>query len=348
MTPADQYMRRCIELAENGLGNTAPNPMVGCVIVHDGKIIGEGYHRKFGESHAEVNAIEQVIEKHGEEILRTSQLYVSLEPCVHFGKTPPCADLILTHHIPSVTIGCRDIFSAVDGKGIQKLKNAGVDVHEGILEAECRELNRRFFTFHEKKRPYIILKWAQTSDQFIAAKAHTEENRWISNSYSRKLTHKWRSEEQSILAGSNTIVADNPHLTTREWEGNNPVRIVIDPLDTLDPSAHVFDNSVHTLIFTERKKTIKDKTEWIALDFTKEQVSFILDELYKRSIQSVIVEGGSFTLKKFIAQNVWDEARIFIADKFLNEGVKAPVIDFTKIISRKNIAGDRLYTLRNY
>jgi diaminohydroxyphosphoribosylaminopyrimidine deaminase/5-amino-6-(5-phosphoribosylamino)uracil reductase len=340
-------MLRCLELAENGLGNVAPNPMVGCVIVHEGNIIGEGFHQKYGEAHAEVNAINAVIQKHGEEILTRSQLYVSLEPCTHHGKTPPCADLIIDKKIPEVIIGCEDPFPEVSGNGIRKLQQAGVKVQTGVLENECKDLNKRFFTFLEKERPYIILKWAQSTDQYIAPKDMTEDNRWISNEYSRKLTHKWRTEEQAILVGSNTVTADNPKLSSRHWIGRHPLRVVIDPMDSLDASSAVFDNSVPTLVFSESKKMLKEKTEWIAIDFSKNQLSFILDQLHARKIQSVIIEGGAFTLKQFIMQNLWDEARIFIADKFLNDGVKAPQIDFATKTTEENIMGDRLYTLRN-
>jgi len=347
MNGPEQYMQRCLELAANGLGNVAPNPMVGCVIVHEGKIIGEGFHQRFGEAHAEVNAINTVIQKHGEGILSKSQLYVSLEPCTHHGKTPPCASLIIDKKIPEVFIGCQDPFAEVNGNGIRKLQEAGIKVQSGILENECKDLNKRFFIFHEKRRPYIILKWAQSMDQYMAAKELTEDNRWISNEYSRKLTHKWRTEEQAILVGSNTVTADNPRLSSRDWIGKDPLRVVIDPLDSLDPSSAVFDNSVPTLVFNESKKMLKEKTEWIAIDFSKNQLSFILEQLYARKIQSVIIEGGAFTLKQFIMQNLWDEARIFIADKFLNDGVKAPQIDFIKMTTEEKILGDTLYILHN-
>jgi diaminohydroxyphosphoribosylaminopyrimidine deaminase/5-amino-6-(5-phosphoribosylamino)uracil reductase len=347
MNSPEEYMQRCLQLAALGLGNVAPNPMVGCIIVHDGKIIGEGFHQKFGEAHAEVNAINAVVQKHGEEILSASQLYVSLEPCTHHGKTPPCVDLIIAKKIPEVYIGCLDPFPEVNGGGVKKLQQSGVKVQTGILENECKAINKRFFTYQEKKRPYIILKWAQSADQFIAAKDTSEDNRWISNEFSRKLTHKWRTEEQSILVGSNTVTADNPRLSSRDWIGKHPLRVVIDPLDSLDHTSAVFDNSVPTLVFNESKKMLKENTEWIAIDFSKNQLSFIVDQLYARKIQSVIIEGGAFTLKQFIMQNLWDEARIFIADKFLNDGVKAPQIDFTKKITEERILDDNLYILIN-
>ncbi len=347
MNPEEQYLSRCIELASNGLGYVAPNPMVGCVIVHDGLIIGEGFHQRFGEAHAEVNAINEVIQKHGVNILKQSHLYVSLEPCSHFGKTPPCADLLIQKNIPQVTIGCVDTFSEVSGQGIKKLKDAGIEVRIGILENECREINKRFFTFHEKKRPYIILKWAQSMDQFIAPANATIENRRISNDYSHKLSHKWRSEEQAILVGANTVKADNPRLTVRDLSGRNPIRIVIDSADMVDASSNVYDDDAPTIIFSGTKNLKKNDTEWIAIDFSKNTLHSILDVLHKRNIQSVIVEGGRITHQHFIEQNLWDEARIFIANKFINEGVKAPQIDFSKKVKEETVFDDRLFILRN-
>ncbi len=347
MTADELYMSRCLELASNGLGNVAPNPLVGCVIVHDGKIIGEGFHQHFGQAHAEVNAINEAIQKHGADILKQSHLYVSLEPCSHFGKTPPCADLIIEKNIPKVTIGCSDTYAEVNGQGIKKLKAAGIEVHKGILEKECREINKRFFTFHEKKRPYIILKWAQSIDQFIAPANATEENRKISNAYSHKHSHKWRSEEQAILVGANTVKTDNPLLTVREWTGRNPIRIIIDPENTIEANANVLNNDAPTLVFSGTINLKTEVNEWIEIDLKKNTLDSILTELYKRNIQSVIVEGGRITLEHFIDQNLWDEARIFIAAKFLNAGIKAPQINFSKKIHEENILDDKLYFLRN-
>ncbi len=347
MTSEEQYMIRCLELASNGLGNVAPNPMVGCVIVYDGKIIGEGFHRKFGEAHAEVNAIHHVIEKRGEKILRSSELYVSLEPCSHFGKTPPCVDLILEKKIPKVFIGCTDTSSNVNGEGIKKLEAAGTEVQSGIFESHCREINKRFFIFNEKKRPFIILKWAQSMDKFLAPKKQTEENRWISNEYSRKLSHKWRSEQRGILVGTNTVIMDNPQLNVRDWAGKNPTRILIDRSLYLSETSHVLDNSAPTLIFNETKNHKEKNTEWVATDFSKNQLMPMINELYNRNVQSVMVEGGAFTLQNFIEQNLWDEARIFISNKFLNDGVKAPQIDFRKMILEEKILDDKLFILRN-
>ena len=253
----------------------------------------------------------------------------------------------MSKKIPRVFIGCQDTFSQVNGEGIKKLNDAGIAVQSGILENECRELNRRFFSFHEKKRPYIILKWAQSLDQFIAPKEVTEENRWISNAHSRRLSHKWRTEEQAIMVGSNTVNSDNPGLTARDWTGKNPLRIVIDPLDSIPTSAKVLDNAAATIIFSQTKKDKKENIEWFPVDFSKNANQTILDELYRRNIQSVIVEGGAFTLRNFIEQNLWDEARIFIANKFLGGGVKAPVFEFSGMQSDEKILDDKLYIFRN-
>lgn len=347
MSSDEQFMLRCLELASNGLGTVSPNPMVGCVIVHEGKIVGEGFHQRSGEAHAEVNAIRQAAEKHGDEILKKSSLYVSLEPCAHFGKTPPCADLIIEKKIPEVLVGCTDAFPGVNGKGIQKLKAGGVNVHLGILESQCREMNKRFFTFHEKKRPYIILKWAQSADQFMAPANQSEENRWISNEFSRRLTHKWRSEEDSVLVGKNTVLKDNPALTVRDWAGNNPVRIVLNCPADLPRNSRILDNSAPTLLFNGFQNLSEENLEWITLDFSGMNLQPVLEELYRRTIQSVVVEGGAFTLQKFIKQGFWDEARIFISDKFLNDGIKAPEIDFSKRRSTEKILNDTLHFLRN-
>jgi diaminohydroxyphosphoribosylaminopyrimidine deaminase / 5-amino-6-(5-phosphoribosylamino)uracil reductase len=347
MTADEQYMSRCMELASNGLGHVAPNPMVGCVIVRDGKIMGEGFHQRFGDAHAEVNAISHAIAKHGENVLGKSTLYVSLEPCAHTGKTPPCTRLIIEKKIPDVFIGCGDPFSEVNGAGIRELQKAGVRVHTGILEKECREVNRRFFTFHEKKRPYIILKWAQSLDRFIAPMNATVQTRWISNDYSRLRSQKFRTEEQAILVGSTTVNADNPRLTAREWSGKNPLRIVLDPQDSISPGASVLDASAPTIVFTRNRNHKAGSAEWMSVDLLESNLASVLRELHSRSIQSVIVEGGAFTLQKFIDQGLWDEARIFIAGKFLNDGVAAPRIDFTKKISQENILDDKLFILRN-
>ncbi len=330
------FMKRCIELASKAIGYTSPNPMVGSVIVYDGDIIGEGYHEKYGEAHAEVNAINSVKDK---SLLPKSTLYVNLEPCAHFGKTPPCSNLIIEHEIPKVVIGCVDTFSEVAGKGIQKMKDAGIEVVVGVLESESRELNKRFFTFHEKKRPYIILKWAESQDGYIAPKNQTEPF-WMTSSESKKLVHKWRAEEDAILVGRITAEKDNPSLTAREVEGKNPTRIVIDKDLKLDTSLNLFNSEAETLIFNSIKSEEIDTNNYIKINFNS-LIENILEELYKQNIQSVIIEGGSTTLQSFFDANMWNEARIFTANKALTEGVKAPNIK-GEITSTTNIDEDEL------
>ena len=321
------YMRRCLELAGLGLGNVSPNPMVGAVIVHEGKIIGEGYHQEYGEAHAEVNAINQVINNfiNYDLLLRQSIIYVSLEPCAHYGKTPPCADLIIKHQIPKVVVGCRDPFDQVNGKGIEKLQAAGIEVLVGILEEECKWLNRRFFTSIQKHRPYIILKWAQTENGFFAPADNSQF--WITGPGSRKLVHQWRGEEDAVLVGTNTAAIDNPQLNVRYGNGPSPKRIVIDRMLKLDKSLNLFDQSVETLIFNEVRTVIEGKNKYIALeDFGRYVPEYILYQLYLQDIKSVIIEGGAHTINSFISAGLWDEARIFTGKATLAEGIKAPDI----------------------
>ncbi len=321
------YMHRCLELAALGMGNVSPNPMVGTVVVYQDKIIGEGYHQQYGKAHAEVNAINQVIEKYNDhaDILRQSTIYVSLEPCAHYGKTPPCADLIIKHRIPTVVIGCRDPFDQVDGKGIEKLKDAGIEVIAGVLEEDCKWLNRRFFTRVQKHRPYIILKWAQTADGFFAPADRTQF--WITGLESRKLVHQWRSEEDAVLIGKNTAAIDNPQLNVRYGEGKNPKRVVIDRKLELNPTLNIFDQSVETLVFNERTTSIEGKNKYIALeDFERFVPQYILYQLYLQDVQSVIIEGGAHTLSQFIEAGLWDEARVFTGEVKLETGIKAPQI----------------------
>jgi diaminohydroxyphosphoribosylaminopyrimidine deaminase / 5-amino-6-(5-phosphoribosylamino)uracil reductase len=334
-------MKRCLELAVKGLGSAAPNPMVGSVIVYDGKIIGEGYHRKYGEAHAEVNAISSVTDK---ELLKKATLYVNLEPCSHFGKTPPCADLIIEHKIPNVVIGSIDSNSLVSGKGIEKLIQAGIDVRTGVLEEECKKLNKRFFTYHEKKRPYIILKWAQTADGFIDSKRNEENTSkpiQISNSDSKKLLHLWRSQEQAIMIGTNTALLDNPQLTVREVKGKNPLRITVDKWLRIPKQFNLFDKSTPTMIFTSVEAPSETNLEFIRIDFEKKVIPQILEELYKRNIHSVMVEGGELLLNSFIDENFWDSARVFISDKTIGKGVSAPVLKKQPVV-KENISGDKL------
>lgn len=327
MTSEDKYMHKCLELAKKGIRSVAPNPMVGCVIVHQNNIIGQGYHEHFGEVHAEVNALNNVSDK---SLLKASTLYVNLEPCAHYGKTPPCADLIIENNISKVVIGCIDTFSEVSGKGIEKLKNAGIDVTVGVLEKEAKELNKRFFTFHKKKRPYIILKWAETKDGFIDIDRKENQNtdNWITTPESKILAHKWRSEEQAIMIGTNTAENDNPQLTVREVEGNNPIRLVLDLSLRLSKDLNVFDNSVPTLVFNTEKNEEQENIEYIKVDKSN-LLNQILDSLYQREISSVIIEGGTQLLNSFIQANLWDEARVFIGNKEFEKGVKAPEFNFT-------------------
>lgn len=319
------FMNRCLELAKSGKGNTLSNPMVGSVIVRKGIIIGEGYHRKFGEKHAEVNAIESVKDP---EMLKDSTLFVNLEPCSHYGKTPPCSDLIIEKGIPRVIIGTIDTSSQVAGKGIEKMKSAGIKVESGVLEKSCRFLNRRFFTFHEKKRPYIVLKWAQSADSFldvVRKKNSPVGPNWISGPYERILVHKWRAEEETILVGTRTAKIDNPRLTLRDWAGHQPLRIVIDRKLKLNHSLHLFDKSIPTLIITEKTIPKEENFEPLIL---KEGIPFwsqVLEFLFKKEISSVMVEGGQFTINSLLDIGLWDEIRIFTGEQFFHEGVKAPL-----------------------
>lgn len=320
---AEKFMNRCISLAYNGLGTTYPNPMVGAVIVYDGKIIGEGWHQKAGMPHAEVNAINSVTDK---SLLSKSVLYVSLEPCSHFGKTPPCADLIVQHNIPKVVVGTLDPFAQVCGKGIAKLKSAGCQVITGVLEKECQALNKRFFTFHEKKRPYIFLKWAETRDGFMAP---TQKNKiapkWITDIYSRQYVHKMRSEEQAILVGTNTVLHDNPKLDVRDWSGKHPLRVIIDKELKIPHHFAVWNDSQPTLFITEKENegTYKN-TLFESINFSKSLPLQICELLFKRNIQSLIVEGGSAVIQQFIKDNLWDEAFVFTGNTSFKEGIKAP------------------------
>jgi diaminohydroxyphosphoribosylaminopyrimidine deaminase/5-amino-6-(5-phosphoribosylamino)uracil reductase len=341
----EKYIRRCIELAKNGLGTTYPNPMVGSVIVCDGKIIGEGWHKKSGEPHAEVNAVNSVKDK---SLLKKSTIFVSLEPCSHFGKTPPCCDLIIENKIPNVVIGTVDSNVKVAGNGIKKLIEAGAKVTVGILETECKELNKRFFTFHEKKRPYVILKWAETQDGFIAPMNKLEQKPvWITNNYSRQWVHKWRSEEQAILVGTQTAIDDNPKLNVRDWAGKNPIRIVLDQHNRISKESCIYDNQIKTIIFSAIPKPNKEEnTIFETIDFKQNLVEQILNILYKHQIQSVIIEGGSQTLQTFIDENLWDEARVFIGNNNFETGIKSPLLAL-KNIEKHIIENDILLISRN-
>jgi len=332
------YMKRCLELAALGLGKTYPNPMVGSVIVHKGEIIGEGWHQKAGESHAEVNAVASVKDK---SLLKDATIYISLEPCAHYGKTPPCAELIIKHQIPIVVVGCVDSFSEVSGKGIEMMQKAGASVKVAVLEKECKASHKRFFTFHEKKRPYIILKWAETQDGFIAPlEQESGKPFWITSPESKKLVHKWRTEEASILVGTNTAEKDNPALTARLWDGEQPLRLLIDRNLRLMDSLQVFDDSAKTLVFTEKSKANSGSTEYQKVDFSNLHQE-MMSELYKRNIHSVIIEGGRETLQSFIDGNLWDEVRVFVGETNLEKGISAPILN-SKPKSEEKISSDVL------
>ncbi|WP_299097811.1 bifunctional diaminohydroxyphosphoribosylaminopyrimidine deaminase/5-amino-6-(5-phosphoribosylamino)uracil reductase RibD [uncultured Winogradskyella sp.] len=328
MQTHEYYIKRCLQIAKNGLGTTRPNPMVGAVIVHNNSVIGEGFTSAYGGPHAEVNAVNSVKNK---SLLKDSTMYVLLEPCSHYGKTPPCSDLIIHHNIPNVVIGCVDDNPEVAGKGIAKLKAHDCNVIVGVLEAECKAHLKRFFAYHNKKRPYIILKWAETEDGFIAPETKDEQKPvWITNTYSRQLVHKWRAEEQAILVGTNTVMEDNPSLTVRDYAGENPIRIVIDKTNKLDESYKIFDSSAKTIKLT--------KTE---LNFDKPLAFQICNYLHQHNINSVIIEGGAKTLQTFIDENLWDEARIFIGKTEFKSGTKAPQLN-GRLISEKKLKEDRI------
>lgn len=318
-------MRRCLELATSGVGHTEPNPMVGAVVVCDGKIIGEGYHRRCGEAHAEVNAIASV---KNEELLSKSTIYVSLEPCSHYGKTPPCSELIIRKGIPRVVVACLDPFPAVSGRGIRMLREAGIEVVTGVLEKEARELNKVFMTVQEKHRPYIRLKWAQSKDGFIDKIRESAKEKPVvfSTPESQVRVHKMRAESAAILVGTNTALLDNPSLNVRKWSGKNPVRMVLDRNLRIPQDFHLMDGSVETLVFTEKKADNRENLTYINIDFSGNVIQQILDEMMRRKLHSLLVEGGSNLLSQFIDLSMWDEAWIETANVELGEGVAAPRI----------------------
>lgn len=348
MKKHQKYMNRCFELASKALGNTYPNPLVGSVIVYNDKIIGEGYHTKSGENHAEINAINSVKDK---SLLKKSTLYVNLEPCSHFGKTPPCSKKIAEIGIPKVVIGTIDTTDKVSGKGIKIMQDAGINVITGILENESRALNKRFFTFHEKKRPYIILKWAQTADGYIDIARNFESEQkpnWISGKHERALVHKWRTEEQAILVGKNTVLSDNPELTARNFYGNNPLRIVIDKNLQLVKNFKIFNNRAQTAILNYiEEKNDKNKNTYIKISSKEQLFEQLFSYLYQIKTQSLIVEGGQKTLQSFIENNFWDEARIFIGKQFFNQGIKAPQLKNNIIIKKQHYKKSNLLYFKN-
>ena len=334
----ERYMQRCLQLAAMGAGKVAPNPLVGAILVYDGRIIGEGYHKKYGEAHAELNCINSVAET-DKKLIALSTMYVSLEPCAHFGKTPPCADLIIKNKISDVIIGCSDSFEKVAGKGIKKLKAAAVHVTVGILETECLEMNKRFFTFHEKRRPYIILKWAQSNDGKIAA--INGERIFISNEFTNRLVHKWRTEEAAILVGTNTALHDDPVLTARLWPGNNPVRLVVDLNLKLPSSLKLFDGTVKTIVFNCERQSEADNIVCQLIKKEENLPAQIATALYSLNIQSVIIEGGAKLLQSFIDEGLWDEARLICNEKMqIGEGLNAPVLKNNKLYNRLKLQDD--------
>jgi diaminohydroxyphosphoribosylaminopyrimidine deaminase/5-amino-6-(5-phosphoribosylamino)uracil reductase len=353
----EQYMQRCLQLAAMAAGQVAPNPMVGAVLVYDDRIIGEGYHKKLGEAHAEVNCINSVAET-DKNFIAASTMYVSLEPCVHFGKTPPCADLIIKNKIPKVVLGCRDSFEAVAGKGIERLKAAGIEVLVGILENECLELNKRFFVFHEKKRPYIILKWAQSSDGMIAAPLnppeggsleHTIARRLlISNEFTNRLVHKWRAEEEAILVGTNTALLDDPSLTARLWPGKNPVRLVIDTDLKLPLHLKLFDGNTKTIVFNYVKRAEAENLVYHQLKKGEDILAQIAASVYSLNIQSVMVEGGAKLLQSFIDGGLWDEARVISNGQLIiGSGLHAPHLKNHSLTEEQKIGTDTISFFKN-
>ncbi len=342
----ETYMERCLQLAQNGQGLVYPNPMVGSVIVHNDLIIGEGWHHKAGDGHAEVNAINSVKDKG---LLSEAEIYVNLEPCSHHGKTPPCADLIIENKIRKVIIGSVDTNEKVGGKGIKRLKEKGVEVVYPILEKECRDLNKRFYTFYERKRPYIILKWAQSKDGYIFPEPKKVESGnpfWISNNYAQQRVHQYRAEEASILVGKNTVLQDNPKLNLRHFEGNGILRLTIDKNLEIPNHMNFIDKSVKTIIYNNIKDEEDEENIYVRLDFSKELISQITDHLYAIEIQSLIVEGGAFTLSSFIDSGLWDEARVFESNENIEEGKRGPKLK-GKPVSQEVLDTNTLFLYKN-
>lgn len=334
-------MQRCLQLAQLGAGDVAPNPMVGAMLVHNDTIIGEGWHRQYGKAHAEVNCINNVAEQN-RSLIDKSTLYVSLEPCAHFGKTPPCADLIIKMGIPKVVIGCRDSYGEVDGRGIEKLEAAGIEVITGILKQKAKEINKRFFTFHEQGRPYIILKWAESGNHKIANADHSRV--LISNDYTNRLVHKWRSEEAAIMVGTNTALYDDPFLTNRYWYGNSPVRIVIDKKLKVPPSHHLLSDEQETIIFNKIKTEDAGNKIYRKIAGEDSDLDQILGNLYQMKIQSVLVEGGAKLLQSFIDAGCWDEARVITNEELtIENGISSPALKEHLLIKRETCFSDTIY-----
>jgi diaminohydroxyphosphoribosylaminopyrimidine deaminase/5-amino-6-(5-phosphoribosylamino)uracil reductase len=330
------FMLRALELAIRGRGHVSPNPMVGCVIVNDGKIIGEGWHKTYGEAHAEVNAVNSVADK---SLLAYSTVYVNLEPCSHIGKTPPCADLLIRENIKKVVVANIDSNPLVGGKGIKKLQAAGITVTTGVLEKKSHALNNRFFTFIEKNRPYIILKWAETADGFIARNNY--DSKWISDEYSRQLVHRWRAEEDAILIGSGTALHDNPSLNVRDWTGRNPARIIIDRFLKIPSSNNLFDRSQKTICYNLLKTEKHDDLEFVKLE-EYDFIKHLIHNLYTKKVQSLIIEGGAQILQAFIEANLWDETRIFTSPTTFGVGISAPVLPNAVLTEQRQLKSDLL------
>lgn len=341
MTADEKYMQRAMELGQLGLGHVSPNPLVGCVIIHDDAIIGEGWHQQYGAAHAEVNAINSIENK---SLLARSTVYVNLEPCAHTGKTPPCADLLVKSKVKRVVIANEDPNPLVNGKGIRKLLDANIEVEIGVSAAAGSQLNKRFFTYMRNKRPFVILKWAQTADGFLARENF--DSKWISNEYSRQLVHKWRAEEDAVLVGFNTAANDNPQLTVRDWKGRNPLRIVLDSQLQLNRSLHLFDQTQETICYNLLKNEELPNLTFIKVE-KENWVDGLLTNLYERKIQSVIVEGGAKTLNLFLRTGQWDEARIFTSSKTFGNGIQAPVM-VNALDYNEEIQGDELKVYHNY
>lgn len=333
-------MLRCLQLAKLGEGNVAPNPMVGSVLVHDNRIIGEGYHQQYGEAHAEVNCINSVA-KEDVHLIPHSTIYVSLEPCAHFGKTPPCSDLIIKHGIKKVVIGCRDSFKQVDGKGIEKLRLSGAEVTVGILENKCKELNKRFFTFHEKKRPFIVLKWAETVNGIIGTNGN--DRLLISNDISNRLVHQLRHQNAAILVGTNTVLLDNPSLTNRLWVGKNPIRLVIDKDLKLPTHLQLFNQAERTIVFNYIKHEEQENLTYYKLNKEADLLDEILAACYQLNIQSLLVEGGRKALQSFIDKHLWDEAIVITNTALIvNKGVAAPILNHHTKVNQSVLLNDTI------
>ncbi|KOS04679.1 riboflavin biosynthesis protein RibD [Flavobacterium akiainvivens] len=348
----ETYMHRCLGLAETGMRAAMPNPSVGAVLVHNGRIIGEGHTSPYGGPHGEVNCINSV-KPEDKHLINQSTLYVTLEPCSHYGKTPPCCDLIIAQQIPNIVVGTVDPHVKVAGNGIKKLREAGKNVTVGILEAECRESNRRFFTFHEKQRPYIILKWAESADGFLAPLRRsviTEDKKpvWITNPYSRQLVHKWRSEEATILVGTHTVIDDNPQLDVRSWTGPQPVRIVLDRTNRISGNYNVKNQKIKTIVLTECPDLPNlENLLYEQVPFDANLLQSVCGVLHSHGLLSVIIEGGYKTLQGFIDCNLWDEARIFKGNAVFSNGTPAPQLT-GQLTARDTIVNDELLIFRNY